>query len=109
MKELVKKAFYLGVGAAVVTKDKVEEFVDELIRKGEASQSEKGKLIDEFMEKAKAREKELTEKVKTMVQKNIGELKLPSKKEIEELKKKVDELEKQIDKLTKSRTKSKSK
>lgn len=99
MKELIKKAFYLGVGAAMVTKDKVEEFVDELIKKGEASQAEKGKLIDEFMEKAKEREKEIADRVKTLVRKNVEELKVPRKKDLDAVNKRIEALEKKIEQL----------
>lgn len=90
MKEFLKKGFYLGVGVFTLTKEKVEQVVDDLVHRGEADQSDRANLIDEFMEKAQEFEKELNERVKKIVQ-NHG---FVSKKEFETLKKKVEELEK---------------
>lgn len=90
MKEFLKKGFYLGVGVFTLTKEKVEQVVDDLVHRGEADQSERANLVDEFMEKAQEFEKELNEKVKKIVH-NYG---FVSKKEFEALKKKVEELEK---------------
>jgi len=91
MKEFLKKGFYLGVGVFTLTKEKIEQVVDDLVHRGEADQSDRANLIDEFMEKAQEFEKELNERVKKIVQ-NYG---FVSKKEFETLKKKVEELEKQ--------------
>jgi len=90
MKEFLKKGFYLGVGVFTLTKEKIEQVVDDLVHRGEADQSDRANLIDEFMEKAQEFEKELNERVKKIVQ-NYG---FVSKKEFEALKKKVEELEK---------------
>lgn len=90
MKEFLKRGVYLGVGVFTLTKEKVEQVVDDLVHRGEADQSDRANLIDEFMEKAQEFEKELNERVKKIVQ-NYG---FVSKKEFEALKKKVEELEK---------------
>ncbi len=96
MKELFKKTLYLGVGALTVTKEKIEEVVDELIKKGEANQSERAKLVNEFMQKAREQEKEITAKIKSLVQTTWQEKGFPTRKEIDELKQRIEELEKQL-------------
>lgn len=92
MKEFLKKGFYLGVGAFTLTKEKIEQVVDELVHRGEADQKERADLIDEFMEKAQEFEKELTVKMKEIVQ-TYG---FASKKEVAQLKKRIEELEKKV-------------
>lgn len=96
MKELFKKTLYLGVGALTVTAEKIEEMVDELIKKGEANQSERAKLISEFMQKAREQEKEITAKIKSVVQTTWQEKGFAGRKEIDDLKKRIDKLEKKL-------------
>ena len=91
MKDLFKKAFYLGVGAVSVTAEKIESLVDELVQRGAANQSERGKLIDEFMEKAREQEKILSAKVKEIVQTHG----FATKRELDELRQRLEKLEKQ--------------
>ena len=90
MKEFFKKGFYLGVGAFALTKEKIEQVVDDLVRKGDADQSERASLVDEFMGKAQEFEKELGKKVKEIIQ-TYGYV---PRRDLDELKKRVEKLEK---------------
>lgn len=94
MKEILKKSFYFGVGALTATAEKVEELVDELIRRGEANKAEKSKLIEELMAKIGEQEKEFTARIKSVVQNSWQEYGFPGKKEFEDLKARVERLEK---------------
>lgn len=105
MKDTLKKSLYLGVGAISLTKEKIEQLVDDLIHKGEASQSERAKLIDEFFSRAKEQEKEVTDKVKDIV-KSYG---VVSKKEFDELRKRLEKLEKKLSSMETSAKKTTSK
>lgn len=91
MKEFLKKGFYLGVGAFALTKEKIEQVVDDLVRKGDADQSERASLVDEFMGKAQEFEKELGKKIKEIVQ-TYGYV---PRKDLDELKKRIEKLEKE--------------
>ena len=51
MQDFLRKGFNLGLGALTATKEKVEEVVNELIKKGEVGQEEGKKLINELIEK----------------------------------------------------------
>ncbi|RKY86229.1 polyhydroxyalkanoate synthesis regulator, partial [candidate division KSB1 bacterium] len=57
MFELLKKGVLLGLGAVTLTKEKAEELVDELIKKGELAREERATAIDEFLKKAEEEEK----------------------------------------------------
>jgi polyhydroxyalkanoate synthesis regulator phasin len=92
MKEFLKRGLYLGVGAFTLTKEKIEQVVDDLVHRGEADQKDRRDLIEEFMKRAQEFEKELTEKIKNIVI-NYG---FASKKEVEELKKRIEGLEKKL-------------
>lgn len=92
MKEFLKRGLYLGVGAFTLTKEKIEQVVDDLVHRGEADKKDRRDLIEEFMNRAQEFEKELTEKIKNIVI-NYG---FASKKEVEELKKRIEGLEKKL-------------
>ena len=52
MIDLIKKTMYLGVGLAYMTKEKVEEISQELIKKGELSATEGKEFIDDLTQKS---------------------------------------------------------
>ncbi|PLX70147.1 MAG: hypothetical protein C0603_01165 [Denitrovibrio sp.] len=85
MSEL-KDLFYLGLGTAMIAKEKFEEEAKDLIEKGKVSKEDQ----DAFVEKAKARakdeEKEFQVKFKSVVKDVISEMGLATKEDIDELK-----------------------
>ena len=98
MTDLLKKMFYFGVGAAVLTKEKVEELVDELVKKGEINQQDKPNAIKELMSKVQEQEKVFTAKVKEMTQKAVKDMGLMTRAELEELRKRIEKLESAVPK-----------
>lgn len=51
---VLKKVMLMGVGAFNITREKAEEMVDELVRRGEIAAGDKAKAIDELQQKAQA-------------------------------------------------------
>jgi len=49
---VLKKAMLFGVGMASLTKDKAEELVEEMIKRGEVAAGDRAKAIEEIHEKA---------------------------------------------------------
>ena len=94
MFDLIKKGVLLGLGALAVSKEKVEEVVDELIKKGELAKDERSKAIQDFLKKAEDQERILIAKINTEVDKAIKKLGIPTKQDLERLEKKIDELKK---------------
>lgn len=92
MFDLFKKVVLMGLGAVTLSKEKVEQIVDELIKKGELAEDERSKAIRSFLTKAQEQEKVLNEKVITAVKKTIEKFDLPSRKDIERLEKKIGDL-----------------
>lgn len=87
MFDLFKKAVLMGLGAVTITKEKVEQIVDELIKKGELTEGERSKAIRDLLMKAQEQEKAFNEKVSTVVKNTIEKLDLASRKDIERLEK----------------------
>lgn len=98
MQDFLKKAFNLGLGALVMTREKVEEVVNELVKKGEVGQDEGKKLVEELIEKGKKSKKELEIQIEKIVKGATEKLDLPTRKELNELKSEIKQLRKKLNK-----------
>jgi polyhydroxyalkanoate synthesis regulator phasin len=98
---VLKRMVLMGMGAATITKEKAEEMVEELVKRGEVAAGDKAKAIDELQQKAQA----ATADIKKLVDEHVE---VVSKKlrwiddlrkaqgQIDELKARVDALEKAL-------------
>lgn len=99
MIDLLRKTLLAGIGAAVLTKEKVEELVGELVKRGEIASKEGPKLVKELLQESQKAKKELEEKIEEATQKTLKKLRLATRAEIEELKVNLEKLEKKIGKI----------
>lgn len=99
LSESFKRWLLAGVGLAVLTKEKMEEAVQELIKQGEVSKEEGKELLDNLMEKAEAQRAELSNRVNAEVQKVLKNVGLVRIEELERLKEKIQELEERLRRL----------
>lgn len=93
--ETVRNALLAGLGM----QSKVKEFIDELIKKGELSESQGAKLIKEWTEKAEKGTGDLTKNFSEILTKALNKMNLPTKDDIEKLNKKVQYLSSRVKKL----------
>jgi len=98
MFDLVKKTIWLGAGLIVLTAEKIEETVAEIVKKGQLSEKEGKELAADLVEKSKKAKKELGERIEKIINQTLPKLKIPSRKEMEELKARVERLEKGAEK-----------
>ncbi len=98
MQDLLKKAFSLGIGALLVSKDKIEEVVNELVKRGELGQEEGKNLVKELIEKGEASMHEVEGKIEKIVQSVTEKLNLPTRKELNELKSEIEQLKEKLNK-----------
>lgn len=68
---LIKKTFYLGLGALSITKEKAERFIGELEEKGEMSKEEGKEFLDEVMQKGEEQKKE----IRSMISESLADFK----------------------------------
>ncbi|MCX7831334.1 MAG: hypothetical protein N2440_00290 [Actinobacteria bacterium] len=94
--EIGKKVIYFGIGLAALTKEKVEEITNELIKTGELKHKEAGDFKEKLMSKAEEEKKEITNFIRTQVKAIAEELGFVTRDEIEKLKNKLEELEKEL-------------
>ena len=93
MLDFVRKAIYIGAGLASMTADRIQEAVDEIVKKGELSEKQGRDLVEELFEKSDKTRKEMSERVERFTQDALEKLKIPSRREMDELKGRIDQLE----------------
>jgi polyhydroxyalkanoate synthesis regulator phasin len=95
MLEFIKKAVLVGAGLAVLTTEKIEEAVDEIVKKGELSEKEGKELLGDLMEKSKRMKKEWGERVEKMVAEALKRANIPTRKEVEDLRSRIERFERE--------------
>ena len=95
MLEFIKKAIFIGAGLASMTAEKIEEAVAEIVRRGEISEKQGRELIQELKDRSGKARKDLGDRVEKMIEEALQRLKIPTRKEVDELKARIDRLEKE--------------
>lgn len=93
MKEMLKNVLYAGIGAAFLTKEKIEELKGDLIEKGKMSQEEGKQFVDDLLRKSEKAKDQLDLWINKRVEERVNQLNLATKDEIAELRRKIEELQ----------------
>lgn len=87
--ESVKKAFLVGLGATMLTAEKIKELIDELVERGEISQQDAKGFAEDLKQKAvkerESFEQQLKDQVDHTVKKTLDSLGLVTKKDLDDL------------------------
>jgi len=98
MKDLLKNVVYAGVGAAFLTRDKIEEVRSELVNKGKLSKDEGKEFVDELLKKSEAAKDQLDLWLTRQVEERVKQLNLATSDEVADLRRKIEELQVVINK-----------
>lgn len=98
MQDILKKAISLGLGILLSSKDKIEEVVDELVKKGELGQEEGKVLIMEMIKKGKSGMNEVEGQIEKIVKGITNKLDFPTRKEFNDLKSEIEKLKEKLNK-----------
>ncbi len=93
--ELVRGALFAGLGM----QEKVREFVQDLVKKGQMSETQGAKLLKEWTERADKTMEDMNSMVTSTVEKTLQRLNIPTRQEIEELQRKIKTLSQRVKKL----------
>lgn len=96
MYEAVRNLLLAGLGAAVVTKDKVLEMTRSFVDQGKLSAAEAEKLAEDLAEESRRQAKGLGEKIEAGARKTVETLGLVGRGEYELLLKRVESLEQRL-------------
>ncbi|MCA1946387.1 MAG: hypothetical protein LDL30_14100 [Desulfovibrio sp.] len=87
---LPKDLLYIGLGAAYMAKDKMEDLLNDLEERGKLSREEAAKFLDDAKERAAKERSDMESSVKTALREAVAELGLATKDDVEALKKLIE-------------------
>jgi polyhydroxyalkanoate synthesis regulator phasin len=93
MKELMQKAMHFGLGLWDFTKEKAEDVVADLVKRGELSQHETPEAVEKIMASAQEAQQSLAAKVKELTDQAIAEMNLARASDLAALEKRLAALE----------------
>lgn len=96
--ETVQKLLMAGLGM----QEKVKEFIDELVKKGELSETQGAKIVKEWSKSAGETKEEFDKNLVDLINKAFEKVNIPTKDEMDELKKKLQSLSVRVKKLEES-------
>jgi len=96
MFETIKKSLLAGLGAAVVTKEKIEKVTRNLVEEGKITTEEAEKLSRDLIESGSKQWEDMQDKISSTVKKALEGLDICTKPELTSLASKVGALEKRI-------------
>ncbi|HDZ91528.1 MAG TPA: hypothetical protein ENH37_12765 [Deltaproteobacteria bacterium] len=96
MFETIKKSLLAGLGAAVVTKEKIENVTRKLVEEGKITTEEAEKLSKDLIESGSKQWEDMQERVTSTVKKALEGLDIATRQDLTALTRRVDGLEKRI-------------
>ncbi len=101
MSEKFKKMGLFGIGVVSLTQEKIEEFTQEMIKKGEMSKEEGKKFVKEVLSEKEKQLKDIEKKINEKVKENLKKSGIVMKGDIAALERKIEKLEKTMQSLAK--------
>jgi polyhydroxyalkanoate synthesis regulator phasin len=96
LKDLIERTFLAGMGAAAVTKDRIQELVEELVGKGQINAEEGREVVERLVERSREEARSVLKKADSSLHSAYRNLGLGSKQEQEELALRVEQLEHRV-------------
>ncbi len=93
--DAVRNALLAGFGV----QEKVSEFISELVKKGELSESQGAKLVREWSEKADKSTEQIGRSLSEIIGKTMEKMAIPTREDLEKLNKKIQILSTRVKKL----------
>jgi polyhydroxyalkanoate synthesis regulator phasin len=93
MKELLKNIAYTGIGAAFLTKEKIEALKDDLVEQGKIKEDEGKEFVQELVKKTASIKDSLDLKISQIIEREIKKLDIPTNADFADLRRQVEELQ----------------
>jgi polyhydroxyalkanoate synthesis regulator phasin len=90
MSDILKKALSLGLGITAVSREKIQQFVDELVDKGEMAQNESKDVVNRLIARGEEQKNEIKQMVQDQVKKILADLDVATKQDLLNLENKLN-------------------
>ncbi|MBN1321875.1 MAG: hypothetical protein JXA87_13675 [Thermoleophilia bacterium] len=96
IRDLIEHTFLAGMGAAALTKDRVQELVEDLVRRGQLSGDEGRDVVDRLVSRSREEARSVLKRADTSLQGAYRDLGISSKRELEDLDFRIRQLEMRV-------------
>jgi polyhydroxyalkanoate synthesis regulator phasin len=93
---LIERTFLIGVGAAAFTKDRIQELVDEFVKRGELSGDEGREMIDKLVSRSRDEARSVARRADSSLQGALRDFGVATRRDVEDLELRVRQLEHRI-------------
>ncbi|QQK79932.1 hypothetical protein HUG20_08565 [Salicibibacter cibi] len=93
MNEWLRNGFFLGLGAAVAGKEKVQAYLDDLVTRGRITPREAEEFAEELIRKGETKEEEWSQTSKDRVKGVFNDMGVATRDDVEQLEAKIERLE----------------
>lgn len=109
MQEEIQKSLLTGLGAVLLTKDKIEEIIRRWAEEARLSREDADRLADELMQAGRQQWTSMENSIKDAFRRTLSGMDIGSRREIEALKARIGDLQKRVDMLEDTRDSAGSK
>jgi len=102
IRELIEKTFLAGMGAAALTKDRVQELVEDLVRRGQLSSDEGRDVVEKLLARSREEARSMLKRADSSLQGAYHDIGLTTKRELEDLEFRLRQLEMRVQLLEKA-------
>ncbi len=99
MTGFIEKSLLMGLGALSLTRDRIVQFVNEMVKEGEVKPEEASDIVDRLVTRGEQDREEMRKLVRDELDKLKVRLPVASHADIEELNQKIDELATKVEAL----------
>lgn len=96
MKDFVKYELLLGLGAALYGKEKLEDFVKNLVEKGMVSKTEATSLLSDFLKRGEEKSEKWEQQYRERIQSQLKDLGFVSREEMDAIQSQIVLLQQEI-------------
>lgn len=101
IRDLIERTFLVGMGAAALTKDKVQELVEEFVRRGQISGDEGRDMVDRLVSRSRDEARSALKRADSSLQAAYREMGLVTKPELEDMDFRLRQIEHRVQLLEK--------
>jgi polyhydroxyalkanoate synthesis regulator phasin len=96
IRDLIERTFLAGMGAAALTKDRVQELVEEFVRRGQLNADEGRDVVERLVTRSREEARSVLRKADSSLQGAYRDLGLTTKRELEDLEFRLRQIEHRV-------------
>lgn len=96
LKELIERTFLAGMGVAAITKDRIQDLVQELVNKGQINADEGREVVEGLVSRSREEARSVLKKADSSLHNAYRGLGIGSKQDLEQLNARIERLEHRV-------------